>query len=507
MSRLGLWSCVIASLLPCGGQAHDLLVGGKMVNSPLQAAERDNAKLNFLANQARIHSVDQTKVEAARSVYYAAYRWPKTELRICFWNGTQEQQREIMQIADVWHQAVPVMTFNYLDGGNVRVCQVSDLNDFHRMADVRITLAPDTRLLYHPQDLPAKNGDWSYPGRSVAQNSAFPTTMNLVGAMSLKQRSLLSDYYFNVRHEFGHAMSLVHEHQRQICKGWFNIPVIAHDTGWSEAVAKEQVDAIDESSNAYSFIGGYDIESIMQYNFAPSWYMPDRPGKGNPCRRSNQVDDLSDVDKIVVAAMYQPALNETPKRISVIAKAKNDVVVRSLAPKAPSSDASNAALTSASRAPLPQTVSVEAALAEFAGNVNKISSITIQIYPHKLDQTVVLKAIANLGYPIVDSAGNAIRVVSNNTTAMLRGDPTNTILYTPDVPEQDVRYVALALNRAGIELKSIQSYYPHKRNNYAKRNHLIQIGADIKNRGRLALSADDILGDPLPQYGQPTASK
>src|SRR5262249_32500363 len=106
-----------------------------------------------------------------------------------------------------------------------------------------------------------------------------------------------------------------------------------------------------------------------------------------------------------------------------------------------------------------------------------------------------------LGYALKDAAGNQIRSVSANTTAMLRDDPTNTILYTPDVSDQDVRYVAVALVKAGIELKSIQPYIPHQRNNYAKRNNLIQIGADVTNRKRQPLTIDEILEKPLPIFG------
>jgi len=471
--------------------SHDLLSGGTVVNSVRLQADRENAKLNFLSSQAKRHGADPQRVMAAQSVFQQGYVWGKFDLKVCFWNGTAEQQNEVMRIADVWHQAVPSITFNYMTNGAVRMCQMEDLGSFTRMADIRIALADDARPLWNAQDISSKMGDWSYPGKAVSQNPAFPTTMNLVGSMTLRAKSRMSDYYFNVRHEFGHALSLVHEHQRGICKGWFNIPEIAKATGWTEKFASSQVDAIDESSNVYGFIGGYDLDSIMQYNFALAWYKPDQPGNPNPCRRKEEVYDLSEMDKYVVAALYQPSLNQTPARIRFFDEAKKAASIRS---------ASTTPEVQPDRGTA-QATSVNAALEKFSGAVGQAERIAIQVYPHKKDEKIVMSAVSNLGYPLKDAAGNQIRSVSAKTTASLRDDPTNTILYTPDVSDQDVRYVAVSLVNAGIELKSIQPYVPHKRNNFAKRNNLIQIGADVTNRKRQPLTIHEILEKPLPLFG------
>jgi hypothetical protein len=248
----------------------------------------------------------------------------------------------------------------------------------------------------------------------------------------------------------------------------------------------------------YGFIGTYDIESIMQYNFALRWYKADLPGKPNPCRRKDDVYDLSEMDKYVVAALYQPSLNQTAERIKFFASANQTGT--------PKFESAAAAAAAAAAAPqlakvTAQATSVNSALQKFSRRVRAAEPIVIQVYPHKADEKIVMSAISNLGYPLTNKDGKPIRTVSPNTTAMLRDDPTNTLLYTRDVSDQDVRYVALALIEAGIEIKSIQPYVPHQRNNFAERKNLIQIGADVTNRNRDKLGVEDILDKPLPIFG------
>ena len=473
--------------------AHSTLSVGQMVNPPIESADRRSTKLDFLASQAQRNGVDAEKVAAASSIFYRRYVWHKSQLRLCFWNGTDEQQRDVMSVADVWHAAAPNITFDFMENGKVRICKLSGLRNLDQLADIRISLnANDPRPIYSRDVIGMKNNDWAYPGNEYSENGDIPTTINLSEAIEVRKSGRIREYNFDVRHEFGHALGLFHEHQSQICKGWFNVKVIARDTGWTEAYAETQINALGDVPDALGVVGGYDNQSIMQYNFEPSWYMPDRPGQPNPCRRSNSVDNLSELDKAVIDALYDPTLNETPERKTLIANFKEKAAVQ-LAAAEQVAPSSNLRSTQAS--------SVEAALTAVASNPSHLSDVSIQVYPHEKDKDIVLKAISNLGYPLTDAAGNPIRSVSANTTAMLRGDPTNAILYTSDVSDQDARYVAVSLIKAGIELKSIEPYYPTERNKFAVRHHLLQIGADVENRKRKPLSIDAVLNKPLPIYG------
>jgi hypothetical protein len=488
------------ALLPFSIGAHDLLDPlSQQINPPSRAAERDNAKLNFLSQQADRFSVKSSMVQDVySSIYHTAYTWKNNlTLKICFWNGTPEQQHAVMQLASVWTDAVPALKFDYIQNGDVRKCDFDALHDPNLISDIRIAMEENTPdNFYHSDMVGSKSGDWAYYGKSVAQDPAYPVTMNLVGAMRLRKDGDELNYKFNVRHEFGHALSLVHEHQRALCAGWFDINQIAKDNPpWTKEQAQAQVGAIDESSNSYTFVGAYDRNSIMQYNFASNWYI-DSPGKTNPCRRDHQVTDLSDLDKIVVAAIYQPELNETPERKAIIANAGQ-------AARAVTRQAARAVTRSfaGTQFAADQAASVSKALAGFSIESRRTDQLTIQVYPHKADEKTVLQALANLGYPIRDQNGEKLISISGKVTAGLESDPTNTLIYTKDVSDQDVRYIALSLMQAGIALKSVQPYVKHQRNGYTERWSLVQVGADVTNRRRAALTQEDILGKPFPLYG------
>lgn len=484
--RKHLFFILTTGILPAVAHSHDSFSKTIPVNAPLGEAERDNEKLELLTTRSRRIGVSPTKIAALQSVVYDKYRWQKSDISVCFWNGSQEQQDDIMKLAKVWEDVAPSIKFIYKVNGINRICQLQDLRDSDTMSDIRINLdASDPRPLWN--DFEDKFGDWSYVGSQVYQNGAFPTTMNLVGAVRAKKDNKISGYKFNVRHEFGHALALMHEHQRSICRGWFAFKAIALDTGWSEDQVKAQVDSLPNSSN-YKFIGAYSPDSIMQYNFKSSWYMPDRPGAKNPCRRRDEVTNLSELDKIAIAYLYDPALNESAERQSYIALHKVTVSQNDQTPAAPDESKDD-------------VKQVAASINQFSQKIRTPERISIQVYPHEKDKDLVLRAVANLGYPLVDQSGHTIRSVSSNVTKFLMKDPTTTVFYTQDVSDFDARFVAWSLIQQGVAIKSIQKYYPAPQNGNRERRNLIQIGASINARGLRVLTEDQIMTAPLPMYG------
>ena len=71
-----------------------------------------------------------------------------------------------------------------------------------------------------------------------------------------------------VRHEFGHALALMHEHQRALCDPWIDYEKTAKLYGWTVEKTRQQVGKFADSTLQYlATVGDYDINSIMQYNF------------------------------------------------------------------------------------------------------------------------------------------------------------------------------------------------------------------------------------------------
>ena len=96
----------------------------------------------------------------------------------------------------------------------------------------------------------------------------------------------------------------MHEHQRALCDPWFDYEKISKMTGWSVDFAKTQIGKFPDSEIQYlEIVGGYDQQSIMQYNFPKDEFI-DIPGKKNPCYREQPIDNLSAKDIAGIQVLY-----------------------------------------------------------------------------------------------------------------------------------------------------------------------------------------------------------
>ncbi|WP_448145976.1 M12 family metallopeptidase [Labrys miyagiensis] len=248
----------------------------------------------------RYHKAEQAGISgrelgAAEAVYWGAFTWKKRSLTVCFWNGDALTMGNVEDRASEWSKASSIK-FSFRNGKNYRRCK--DENS----ADIRISLdGDDKNILFQPDQDP--HGDWSEIGSLAINKQPKPQV-----SMSLSLLPVLkidpTNYDFHIRHEFGHALGLLHEHQRELCAGWFNIPQIAKDTGWSEEVANQNIGAFPtEDLGGIISLGPYDKDSIMQYNFALNWYL-EKPPQTNPCERDHDISSLSPKDVAVVQYIY-----------------------------------------------------------------------------------------------------------------------------------------------------------------------------------------------------------
>jgi len=181
------------------------------------------------ANQAAdAVGVSGATTAAARSVYEAFLTWsaqPGTIIvKACFWNGTPDLQKAFINSDAAWEKVANI-NVNYTEpNGNIRICLDTS------SAEIRISLdGNDARLDYDPVARP-RAGYWSVVGRQAGftppgkpPGSRYLVTANLPSLTQYVSRGDWSAFNFLVRHEFGHARGLLHEHQRQECSNWFDV--------------------------------------------------------------------------------------------------------------------------------------------------------------------------------------------------------------------------------------------------------------------------------------------
>lgn len=170
-----------------------------------------------------------------RAIAPIAKQWQAgTALSIAFIGGSETQRAQVRSIAPQWEQ----------------VCGIR--------FDWRTSLPATIRVAFDPSD-----GAWSYLGTDCAEIPANQPTMNLGW---LDQAVIL--------HEFGHALSLAHEHQNPLGGIQWNESEVIRDLSgppnfWDEATIRHNV----LNKYALNQIRGtdFDAQSIMLYSFPPSW--------------------------------------------------------------------------------------------------------------------------------------------------------------------------------------------------------------------------------------------
>jgi hypothetical protein len=206
-------------------------------SEPEEAAVRervDNTRVTVLRGAAaRVAGMGRR----ARAAFEILKLWENgRKLRCRFLDGLPDVQAKVEAIAKEW-EAHANLTLEFVTSGT---------------AQIRISFAD-------------KGFSWSTVGTDALTVPAAEATMNYGW---LEPNTSLREYQRVVRHEFGHALGMIHEHQNPAAQGqipWDKPKVYAYyaQQGWSQADVDSNIFAVyaEDSTNHSAF----DPTSIMEY--------------------------------------------------------------------------------------------------------------------------------------------------------------------------------------------------------------------------------------------------
>jgi len=194
--------------------------------------------------------------------------WKKgTTLTVKFLGGDPAIQKKVEVMAKNWENFANIK-FNFISDGD---------------ANIRVAFEPD--------------GSWSYIGTDALGIPQNEPTMNYGW---LETSTPDEEYSRVVKHEFGHALGCIHEHQNPAANiPWDRAAVYAYFTGPPNNWTREQVDhnLFDRYSSNITNFTNLDPKSIMLYPI-PAQFTTNHQAIGG---RNN---DLSDTDKSFIGTQY-----------------------------------------------------------------------------------------------------------------------------------------------------------------------------------------------------------
>ncbi len=169
-----------------------------------------------------------------KAAIYGDLIWDYNELYVAFLNGNEVAQNKVMEYAKEWEQWCAVK-FNF--------------NSPTSSADIIISFEEE--------------GYWSYIG---SESKKYSPSMSLTGI----EKENPDNFRGTVLHEFGHALGLIHEHQRpDIPFEWDEDEVVKYYRevhGWNREKTKKNIIrqySFDQTN--HNDLTVFDPESIMMY--------------------------------------------------------------------------------------------------------------------------------------------------------------------------------------------------------------------------------------------------
>jgi hypothetical protein len=194
---------------------------------------------------------------------------PGRTLRVTFLDGVPEVQEKVARYANQWSEYANI-TFAFDNDPN---------------AEIRVSFQEE--------------GSWSALGTDALVEEFFPADGPTMNYGWLTPDSTDEEYSRVVLHEFGHALSLIHEHQSPAGGIRWNRPAVIRDLSgppnfWDEATIEFNV--FKRYGTRQTQFTEFDPRSIMLYSFPRHWAVDEQEFPQN--------DALSESDKAFVADRY-----------------------------------------------------------------------------------------------------------------------------------------------------------------------------------------------------------
>lgn len=228
----------------------------------------------WMRREARRLALEENPENGARGALISQKKWkPGRALRVRFLDGLPDVQNKVREMALEWTQYA-----------NIGLVFGSDPD-----AEIRISFAADP-------------GSWSFMG---TDNLVIPRNQPTMNFGWLKANSTETEISRVSKHELGHALGLIHEHQHPETNIPWDKPVVYEHYMRTQGWTKEEVDLnlFQKYSVTQTQFSAYDRDSIMHYpvdekfttgSFTVGWNTK-----------------LSATDKAFIATAY-PGLKTTP---------------------------------------------------------------------------------------------------------------------------------------------------------------------------------------------------
>jgi hypothetical protein len=235
----------------------------------------------WMRRDARALALAENHENASKGAVPTQKKWaPGRVLRVRFLDGVESVQSRVREMAMEWTKYA-----------NIGLSFGTDPN-----AEIRISFVADP-------------GSWSFIG---TDNLSIPKDKPTMNFGWLKSNTSDTEYSRVVKHEFGHALGMIHEHQHPEANIPWDKPAVYQYYMSTQGWTKEEVDVnlfqhYDKESTQFS---KYDTTSIMHYPVDESLTIGTYSVGWNT--------ELSATDKAFIATVYPGHVDETPLAIGAL---------------------------------------------------------------------------------------------------------------------------------------------------------------------------------------------